>query len=789
VIVCVLLTGIVRSASADVSLLSAPIDMVNVGNGAKRTINVPSGLQDLSGYHGARITLVNTGNSYCRVEGWFGKDWMRIDGSVHLEPGETRVMTVYFKRHEKYHGNVATLFPGMRALPGGTILHWADINYVTDPKSFIIRVYTDETASVQISDIVAYGDYETPQELAARANFFPFIDVYGQYKHDDWPGKIHSDADLQQAILDEQADLAAHPAPPIRNEYGGWASGPRLEATGHFRVEKYEGKWWFVDPAGALFWSFGVTGVGDGAAETLTQGRESFYTDLPQQSDPTYGQFVIPYRNNFGGRTYIFGDSNLRRKYGSDWFDLNRTNIMDRLKSWGLNTMANWSQREFFMHAENRTPYTVAVHFSTDRIHSSVDVPDPFSSTFRTKVNNGVRNAMGTSLSDSYCIGFFVDNEIRFKQNGVKHYVANGYMKQAGGAPGKTALIQFLQGKYGSIAALNSAWGESYADWDAVAALTAFPGSADEDAIEWEGVFAGTLYRIYNEEAKKVAPHKLYMGSRFLHDTPMHIVNAAAPHLDVVSLNWYRASPKDIWIPSIDKPMVIGEFHFGAVERGYFHTGLRGVGTQVDRAEAYTYYYRDALNHPNLVGTHWFQYLAQSPTGRKDGENYQIGMVDVCDNPYPELRAAARDMGASLYLVRSGLIKPADSDRDGIPDTIEDSHGLNRLDDTDAAADKDRDGKSNLSEFVLGTDISIPDSPFLLDFSMVDSQARLIIPSAFIQEGRAYDVEYCTELLPEGNWDVIDSFIVPSDWEGDYAFDYPLEAPVSFFRARVRAVQ
>lgn len=69
VIICGFLTEFWVPANADVSLLSTPIDMVNVGNGAKRTINVPSGLQDLSGYHGARITLINTGSTYCRVEG------------------------------------------------------------------------------------------------------------------------------------------------------------------------------------------------------------------------------------------------------------------------------------------------------------------------------------------------------------------------------------------------------------------------------------------------------------------------------------------------------------------------------------------------------------------------------------------------------------------------------------------------------------------------------------------------------------------------------------------------
>ena len=39
--------------------------------------------------------------------------------------------------------------------------------------------------------------------------------------------------------------------------------------------------------------------------------------------------------------------------------------------------------------------------------------------------------------------------------------------------------------------------------------------------------------------------------------------------------------------------------------------------------------------------------------GRGDGEAYQIGFVDVCDRPYPELCRAARKIGGELYEKRS----------------------------------------------------------------------------------------------------------------------------------------
>ena len=111
---------------------------------------------------------------------------------------------------------------------------------------------------------------------------------------------------------------------------------------------------------------------------------------------------------------------------------------------------------------------------------------------------------------------------------------------------------------------------------------------------------------------------------------------------------------RDLPPGAVDKPMIVGEFHFGALDRGLFHTGLVATRDQKERADSYRSFVNDCLDHPRFVGTHWFQWRDQALTGRADGENYQIGFLTIADAPYPELVEAAREIGATMYRRRYG---------------------------------------------------------------------------------------------------------------------------------------
>jgi hypothetical protein len=79
---------------------------------------------------------------------------------------------------------------------------------------------------------------------------------------------------------------------------------------------------------------------------------------------------------------------------------------------------------------------------------------------------------------------------------------------------------------------------------------------------------------------------------------------------------------------------------------------------QEERGVAYRYYVENAAAIPALIGVHWFEWTDEPNTGRNDGENYNIGMVDVTDRPYAELVEAMKATHRRLLAVHSGKEPP-----------------------------------------------------------------------------------------------------------------------------------
>lgn len=625
------------------------------GNG--QVLTLPLEQIDVSPYVGIRIKVTHLGEAFGRVEAYFGEAWQTMKSGVHLKPNESGSIDILFKRNASTLGDLETTFPGMTGIPGGSIVHWSKFDFVKGEKKLSFKAVSASDLKLRVDEISLFGRFIPPQQLAEQEGFYPFVDRYGQYQHEQWSGKVDSDEDLHRALLEEQKDLAAHPQAPERSSFGGWLKGPKLRATGHFRVSKVQGKWWLVTPEGHLFWSYGVTGVSHSFAHTLVEGREHLFEEIPAVNDAEFGMFITPKNPSFSNqKTMSYGMANLKRKYGPQWKQRSAEIDIKRVLSWGMNSLGMWSS---LTHEKQKVPYVTTVHFDFPKIVAELRCPDAFSPLLRERMRSSFeQHAQGTH-DDPYNIGYFICNELRFAPPGdhKAFYVCDAYLKREKNNEGRQCLIRMIRDAYANqLQVLNREWKTSYGSFDEIQAL---PYSQKELGQRFERHYSETLYAMFRAEIKRVAKDKLYLGSRFVHDSPSHIMDEGARHMDVVSMNWYQMSPDGIHLPhGLDKPMIIGEFHFGAVGLGVYNPGLVAVGNQKQRAFAMYSYLQDALLHHNIVGAHWFQYRSQAFTGRKDGECYQIGMVDICDNPNPEQRRWMRKLGAELYSTRFDHLRP-----------------------------------------------------------------------------------------------------------------------------------
>ena len=158
---------------------------------------------------------------------------------------------------------------------------------------------------------------------------------------------------------------------------------------------------------------------------------------------------------------------------------------------------------------------------------------------------------------------------------------------------------------------------------------------------------------------KKYDPNHLILGIRF-GGKPADDVLRLGRIFDVCSINVYEYEPTkqvDRAYRLSGRPILIGEFHIGVPENG-LGAGLVQAMNQTERGIGYRYFVEQAASLDGFIGAHWFAWQDEGVTGRMDGENYNLGFVDVTNRPYPELVEAAKATHKRLLDVHSGKVLP-----------------------------------------------------------------------------------------------------------------------------------
>jgi hypothetical protein len=375
--------------------------------------------------------------------------------------------------------------------------------------------------------------------------------------------------------------------PPVLDEYGGLADRRRA-ATGFFRTEQVDGRWWLVDPIGGLYYNRAVCCVGPGGSPNAKRNFDARFGSVTAWRDETLAM--------------------LRRR--------------------GFNGLGAWSAVDDLRSAERPLPYVRIWKFmgaygkESNRVHpvpGHLGFPNDCIFVFEPEFEafcDRYAEQLAKEKDDPYLIGHFSDNELPFPRKALDRFLS---------LPPDDA---------GYRAAL--AWLESrHPGEEGPFAI----GDADREAFL--GVVIDRYLGIVSRAIRKHDRNHLYLGSRFYSEEKHSAAafRAAAKHCDVISVNIYgdwtpNASMLALWRDHADKPFLVTEFYARGMDSGLPNTTGAGwvVATQRERGLFYQNFCLGLLEDPQCVGWQLFQYLDNDPENPKaelSNRTSNKGIVDL----------------------------------------------------------------------------------------------------------------------------------------------------------------
>ncbi len=480
----------------------------------------------------------------------------------------------------------------------------------------------------------------------------PLVDELGQRRRGEWPGKTKS-ADEMISYLRAEAAKELPPARDGFDRFGG-STKKRFEPSGYFSLHRENGVYWLADPDGCSFFSCGADCVGvDG--ECNINGIRRLCGELSEGG-----------RCGRNGEFYSWTKANLVRAFGGDWYGEWSKMTRRRLREWGANTVACWSDPRFVSFSE--LPYVHILHgFPKTEKYIFRDFPDVFSPDYAADSRLWARQ-LADRRTDPYMIGYFMCNEPNWAF--VDNLNLAKMTLEGEETHSRARLLKLLAERYGTISALNAEWQTDFAAFGEIGKgglkLNEASGRLTAELSE---ALIREFVRVPALALREVDPNHLNLGMRYAWLSSPALA-AGCEYFDVFSFNCYRHDPWDSierMVKMVKMPVMIGEFHFGATDRGLDATGIQAVACQRDRARAYRRYMHRCAAHPYCLGAHYFNYNDQPYLGRFDGENYQIGLIDVCGRPYSEFTEEMTRTNSEVYDVRLGKL-PVTED---IPDESE----------------------------------------------------------------------------------------------------------------------
>lgn len=526
---------------------------------------------------------------------------------------------------------------------------------------------TDGTIFMIVSRIGASG---------SDPNATPIVDKYGQIiaspytPNDAHPhAKIVSDDELAAIPEQNEAYFDSLAPPTDRDSYGG-LNGSKdeygFEATGYFYASRADVdddgtlEAVMVDPVGNLYFQLGAT---------VTDPNESYadLTGIKWEYDqlPAYDPDSKAWRGENTFSPYVY---NIERETGMP-FDVSswREDQIHNEKQLGFNSLGMWSGG-----ASATTPYFEvldAAMAQTPHIGGS-RLFDVFSPNWQSSLDAAYGGAISGHENDPMLIGYMFENELPYDS-----FNSTILGSSSVGSGTRNELATWMSDRYGGdVAAFNAAWKTTFASFDDLAGgtLKMSTSAASSDINDFTKHYLETEYRTIYQTGKAYDPNHMQLGDRWFAGSLRNVAlaqdlaEATAGNADAITYNYYTNSLDTAWLKQIYEwsdgtPIILSEWHYS--DTSVLPNGSQPVSSPTAKGQMYSDYLENAIATGVVVGSDWFTWLDQAPTGRyfngpNNGESGAYGFVDVTNRPVEAFNEYAMKTHYNVYDLLKGSIEP-----------------------------------------------------------------------------------------------------------------------------------
>ncbi len=351
---------------------------------------------------------------------------------------------------------------------------------------------------------------------------------------------------------------------PNVNKYGGWLDGGKYNATGFYRTELIDGRWWIIDPEGYKTIHIALAEV---APKQLTDYEANGFKEV----------------------------------YGTEENWANK--IPDDLRKYGFNGCGPWSDyHKMLPLATEDTVPLAQVGFKTSFLTEIDNMLCVFDPEFEDKADKRAKSWIAPYADNPYIMGWYTDNEPIANDDMLLSYLTSD---PDGEYPyNYYTAWEWLKSRHGEDATIHDV--------------------TPEDKNDWVEFVYDRYMKVCTDAIRKYDKNHMIFGPKM--DKPHHgAFRALKKWSDVIGYDYYSTWTGDMpqidqWYKWSGKPMINAEWYVKGQDACTPETDLineAGVGwevmTQDERGHYYQGFVLNMIESKVFVGWQWFKYMDNDP--------------------------------------------------------------------------------------------------------------------------------------------------------------------------------